>query len=75
TGRLVQLPSSKITSGDPRMTLVTPGDSGFKPKVNHDVPVHSVADFFVSVARAVGADITSFGDPRINKGPLNQIYG
>lgn len=75
TGRVVQLPSSKITSSDPRMTLVTPGDSGFKPKVNQEVPVHSVADFFVSVARAVGADITSFGDPRINKGPLNQIYG
>ncbi|MDX2019743.1 MAG: DUF1552 domain-containing protein [Deltaproteobacteria bacterium] len=74
TGRLVQLPTSKITSGDPRMTLVTPGDSGFKPQINKEHPVHSVSDFFVSIARAVGADVTSFGDPRINKGPLQEVY-
>lgn len=74
TGRLVQLPSSKITSNDPRMTLVTPGDSGEKPKINQEVPVHSVADFFVSIARVLGTDITSFGDPRINKGPLADVY-
>ncbi|MCG5051458.1 MAG: hypothetical protein KA712_00710 [Myxococcales bacterium] len=56
------------------MTLVTPGDSGFKPQVNKEIPVHSVSDFFVSMARVVGADITAFGDPRINKGPLQEVY-
>lgn len=74
TGRAVQLPNSKVVNGDERMSLVTPGDSGFKPKVNQEAPVHSVADFFVSIARAVGAPITSFGDPRINKGPLQEVY-
>lgn len=74
TGRLVQLPSSKVVNGDARLSLVTPADSGHKPKVNQDAPVHSVADFFVSIARAVGAPITTFGDPRINKGPLQEVY-
>ncbi len=73
TGQLIQLPNSPVVKDDPRMAIVTPSDAG-KPRVGKDAPVHGIADFYVSVAQVLGVDMKTFGDPRINKGPLAEMF-
>lgn len=74
TGALIQLPNTPVVSNDPRITMVTPADAGSKPKPGKDAPARSIADFYVSVAHAVGAELNTFGDPRINKGVLTEMF-
>lgn len=73
TGQLIQLPSSTVVANDPRMAIVTPSDAG-RPRAGKEAPVRAIADFYVSVAQALGADMQTFGDPRINKGPLTEMF-
>ncbi len=74
TGSLIQLPTAPVVSNDPRTTMVTPADAKSKPKIGEEAPARSIADFYLSVAHAVGADLKTFGDPRINKGPLSEMF-
>jgi hypothetical protein len=59
TNRYVQLP----TTGE---TAVDSGDP---------LPVHTMGEFFLGVAHALGVTATSFGDPLYCPGPLPQLLG
>ncbi|MEM9453744.1 MAG: hypothetical protein AAGF11_06165 [Myxococcota bacterium] len=69
TGRAIELPRTKVVSGDRRR--VSEGDA--VPKVGDLASEHGISDLYVSAAQAMGASLESLGDPAQCQGPLPQL--
>jgi hypothetical protein len=69
-GRYLEMPSSPMAATDPRSPLNDPMRG---PRPGRPAPNLCTSDLFVSVARALGMNTTTFGDPRYCRGPVAML--
>lgn len=63
TGQVIELPNARMETDDLRLRAVS-GETDRAPRIGSDAPVHSMNDFYIAIADAVGVSLDTFGDPR-----------